>query len=181
MFMELKGSRTEANLMAAVEGESVAYTKYTLYAASARQEGYEQIGAIFDETAKNEKEHAEIWLNYLHGGNLSGTKGNLQDAAGGEYFEWSKMYRDFAQVAKSEGFSEIATKMELIAKIEKSHEERYQKLISNLERGVVFEGSAETVWICRNCGYIYEGKEPPAVCPVCSVPRSYFERKATNY
>jgi rubrerythrin len=181
MDMELKGSKTEANLMAAVEGESVAHTKYLLYGASARQEGYEQIGAIFDETAKNEKEHAEIWLNYLHGGNLSGTKGNLEDAAGGEHFEWSEMYKGFAEEAKAEGFSEIATKMELVAQIEKSHEERYNRLISNLERNVVFAGTEETVWICRNCGYICEGKEPPAVCPVCSVPRSYFERKANNY
>lgn len=179
--MELKGSKTEANLMAAVEGESVAYTKYTLYAASARQEGYEQIGAIFDETAHNEKEHAEIWLGYLHGGNLSGTKGNLQDAAGGEHFEWSEMYKQFAQEAKAEGFLEIASKMEMIAKIEKSHEERYNKLIANLDRDVVFHGTEGTVWICRNCGHIHVGKEAPAACPVCAVPRSYFERKANNY
>lgn len=179
--MEFKGSKTEANLMAAVEGESVAYTKYTLYAASARKEGYEQIGAIFDETAHNEKEHAEIWLQYLHGGNLSGTKGNLQDAAGGEHFEWTEMYKKFAQEAREEGFTEIAARMELIAKIEKSHEERYNKLISNLERDVVFQGNEETVWICRNCGHIHVGKEPPTTCPVCSMPRSYFERKANNY
>ncbi len=179
--MELKGSRTEANLMAAVEGESMAYTKYELYAASARQEGYEQIGAIFDETAHNEKEHAEIWLSYLHGGNLNGTKSNLEDAAGGEHFEWSKMYKEFAEEAKAEGFIEIASRMELVAKIEKSHEERYRKLISNLERNVVFHSGEDTVWICRNCGHIHVGKEPPQVCPVCSVARSYFERKANNY
>ncbi|MDD5953030.1 MAG: rubrerythrin family protein [Oscillospiraceae bacterium] len=179
--MELKGSRTEANLMAAVEGESMAYTKYTLYGASARQEGYEQIGAIFDETAKNEKEHAEIWLSYLHGGDLSGTKGNLQDAAGGEHFEWSEMYKQFAEEAKAEGFLEIASKMEQIAKIEKSHEERYNKLIANLDRGTVFSGTPETVWVCRNCGHVFVGAQPPAACPVCGVARSYFERKATNY
>ena len=179
--MDLKGSKTEGNLMASIEGECLAYTKYQLFAAAARQEGYEQIGAIFDETARNEKEHAEIWLEYVRGGSLSGTKGNLQDAAGTEHFEWAELYRNYAQTAREEGFTDIAARMELVGKIEQAHEERFNKLVSNLDRNVVFQGTDETVWICRNCGHIHVGKEPPAICPVCSKPRSFFERKANNY
>ena len=179
--MELKGSRTEANLMAAYAGESQARTKYNLYAAAARQEGYEQIAAIFDETADNEKEHAEIWLKHLKGGSLGGTAANLQDAAGGEHFEWSEMYREFADVAQQEGFQEIAATMRLVADIERSHELRYRKLISNLNENVVFHCQEETVWICRNCGHIHTATDAPAQCPVCKHPRSYFERKAENY
>lgn len=179
--MELKGSRTEANLMAAIEGESVAHTKYLLYGAVAKQEGYEQIGGIFFETAHNEREHAKLWLRYLHGRNLSNTEENLKDAASGEHFEWTELYRRFAEEARNEGFGEIAAKMELVATIEKGHEKRYNKLIENLQRGVVFEDDEQTVWICRNCGHLHIGKTPPELCPVCAVSRGYFERKSKNY
>ena len=179
--MELKGSRTEANLMAAYVGESQARTKYNLYASAARQEGYEQIAAIFDETAHNEKEHAEIWLKYLKGGNLGATVKNLEDAAGGEHFEWSEMYKEFADVAQQEGFEDIAASMRLIAGIEKQHELRYRKLINNLKENIVFHSGQETLWICRNCGYIHSSKDAPMQCPVCKHPRSFFERKPDNY
>ncbi len=181
MTMELKGSRTEANLMAAYAGESQARTKYNLYAAMARKEGYEQIAAIFDETAANEKEHAKLWLRYLRDGDLGGTSRNLQDAAGGENFEWTEMYKEFAEVADQEGFREIAAVMRLVAEVEKAHEQRYRKLISNLEQDIVFQCGDEIVWLCRNCGYLHTGKQAPEQCPVCRHPRSFFERKAENY
>lgn len=181
MTMELKGSRTEANLMAAYAGESQARTKYNLYAAMARKEGYEQIAAIFDETAANEKEHAKLWLRYLRDGDLGGTSRNLQDAAGGENFEWTEMYKEFAEVADQEGFREIAAVMRLVAEVEKAHEQRYRKLIANLEQDIVFQCGDEIVWLCRNCGYLHTGKQAPEQCPVCRHPRSFFERKPENY
>ena len=179
--MEFKGSRTEANLMAAFAGESQARNKYTFYAAKAKKEGYEQIASIFEETANNEKEHAKLWFKYLKGGAIGATTENLKDAAAGENYEWTEMYKGFAEVAEQEGFTEIANTMRLIAEVEKSHEERYRKLIQNLEKNIVFKADEETVWVCRNCGYIYIGKEAPEVCPACKHPQSYFERKAENY
>ena len=179
--MELKGTRTEANLMAAFAGETQARTKYSTYAAVARKEGYEQIGALFDETAENEKEHAEIWFKYLHGGEVPNTLANLKDAANGEHFEWTDMYATFAKEAKEEGFDRIATLFEMVAAIEREHEARYQKLIENLEGGLVFSREGDTIWKCRNCGHILVGKKVPELCPVCSHPKSYFEIKAENY
>ncbi len=179
--MELKGTRTEANLMAAFAGETQARTKYSTYAAVARKEGYEQIGALFDETAENEKEHAEIWFKYLHGGEVPDTLANLKDAANGEHFEWTDMYATFAKEAKEEGFDRIASLFEMVAAIEREHEERYQKLIANMEGGLVFSREGDTIWKCRNCGHILVGKKAPELCPVCSHPKSYFEIKAENY
>ena len=179
--MELKGTRTEANLMAAFAGETQARTKYSTYAAVARKEGYEQIGALFDETAENEKEHAEIWFKYLHGGEVPNTLANLKDAANGEHFEWTDMYATFAKEAKKEGFDRIATLFEMVAAIEREHEARYQKLIENMEGGLVFSREGDTIWKCRNCGHILVGKKAPELCPVCSHPKSYFEIKAENY
>lgn len=179
--MELKGSRTEANLLAAYAGESQARTKYNLYAGAARKEGYEQIAAIFDETADNEKEHAKLWLKYLNGGSLGATISNLEDAAGGEHFEWSEMYKEFAEVAEKEGFREIAATMHLVAGVEKEHELRYRKLISNLKEDAVFHCGQETLWVCRNCGYVHSSKDAPMQCPACKHPRSFFQRKAENY
>lgn len=179
--MELKGTRTEANLMAAFAGETQARTKYSTYAAVARKEGYEQIGALFDETAENEKEHAEIWFKYLHGGEVPNTLANLKDAANGEHFEWTDMYATFAKEAKEEGFDRIATLFEMVAAIEREHEARYQKLIENMEGGLVFSREGDTIWKCRNCGHILVGKKVPELCPVCSHPKSYFEIKAENY
>ena len=148
--MEFKGSKTEANLMAAFAGESQARNKYTFYASQAKKEGYEQIAAIFEETAHNEKEHAELWFKYLHGGSIGTTLANLEDGASGEHYEWSEMYKEFSETAKQEGFTEIATVMKLVGDIEKSHEERYRKLIQNLEQDIVFKCNDETVWVCRN-------------------------------
>lgn len=179
--MELKGTRTEANLMAAFAGETQARTKYSTYAAVARKEGYEQIGALFDETAENEKEHAEIWFKYLHGGEVPDTLANLKDAANGEHFEWTDMYATFAKEAKEEGFDRIASLFEMVAAIEREHEARYQKLIANMEGGLVFSREGDTIWKCRNCGHILVGKKAPELCPVCSHPKSYFEIKAENY
>ena len=179
--MELKGTRTEANLMAAFAGETQARTKYSTYAAVARKEGYEQIGALFDETAENEKEHAEIWFKYLHGGEVPNTLANLKDAANGEHFEWTDMYATFAKEAKEEGFDRIATLFEMVAAIEREHEARYQKLIENMEGGLVFSREGDAIWKCRNCGHILVGKKAPELCPVCSHPKSYFEIKAENY
>lgn len=179
--MELKGSKTEANLMAAFAGESQARNKYTYYASQAKKDGYQQIAAIFEETAANEKEHAKLWFKYLHGGAVPATDVNLEDAAAGENYEWTEMYKEFADVAREEGFTEIATVMDLVAKVEKSHEERYRKLIKNLKEDIVFKAGEETVWVCRNCGYIHVGKEAPALCPACKHPQAYFERKAENY
>ena len=179
--MELNGTRTEANLMTAFAGETQARTKYSTYAAVARKEGYEQIGALFDETAENEKEHAEIWFKYLHGGEIPNTLANLKDAANGEHFEWTDMYATFAKEAKEEGFDRIASLFEMVASIEREHEARYQKLIENMEGGLVFSREGDAIWKCRNCGHILVGKKAPELCPVCSHPKSYFEIKAENY
>lgn len=179
--MELKGSRTEKNLQAAFAGESQARNKYTYYASKAKKEGYEQIAAIFEETAGNEKEHAEIWFKYLHGGEVPTTEVNLADAAAGENYEWTEMYEEFARVAKEEGFLEIAAKFALVGKIEKEHEQRYLKLLENVKGGKVFIAEDVVVWKCRNCGHIHIGKEAPEICPVCNHKKSYFELQAKNY
>ena len=179
--MELKGSRTEANLMAAFAGESQARNKYTYYASKARKDGYEQIAAIFEETANNEKEHAKMWFKELHGGDIPTTAENLLDAAEGENYEWTDMYAEFAKVAHEEGFERIAYLFEGVAAIEKEHEERYRKLLKNVEDKLVFSKDGEAIWICRNCGHVVVGKEAPAVCPVCAHPQSFFELKKENY
>ena len=179
--MELKESKTYKNLMTAFAGESQARNKYTYYASQARKDGYEQIAAIFEETANNEKEHAKMWFKELHDGKIPSTLENLNDAANGENYEWTDMYDNFAKVAREEGFTRIALLFEGVAKIEKEHEERYRKLIANIEDGLVFSKDGDTIWKCRNCGHIVIGKKAPAVCPVCSHPQSYFEVKAENY
>ncbi len=179
--MELKGSKTEANLLAAFAGESQARNKYTYYASKAKKDGYEQIAAIFEETAANEKEHAKMWFKILHGGDIPGTMENLEDAAAGENYEWTDMYAEFAKTAKEEGFDHIAYLFEEVAKIEKEHEERYRKLIGNIEEGIVFSRDGDKIWKCRNCGHIHIGKQAPEVCPVCAHPKSFFELKAENY
>ena len=179
--MELKGSRTEANLMAAFAGESQARNKYDYYASQAKKDGYVQIAAIFEETAKNEKEHAKMWFKLLHGGKVPTTTANLKDAADGENFEWTDMYRKFAEEARAEGFEDIARQFEGVAAIEKEHEERYRKLLSNIEGGLVFSREGDMIWQCSNCGHIHIGKEAPEVCPVCNHPQSYFQIKAENY
>lgn len=179
--MELKGSRTEKNLQAAFAGEAQAFTKYSYYASRAKKDGYEQIAAYFTETAGNEKEHAKIWFKLLHGGAVPATDENLKDAAAGENYEWTEMYREFADVAEEEGFTDIAFTMRKIADIEKSHEERYRALLAHVENGTAFRAAPDTVWVCRNCGYIYAGPDAPEKCPVCAHPQSYFERRAVNY
>jgi len=179
--MELKGSRTEANLMAAFAGESQARNKYTYYASKAKKEGYEQIAAIFTETADNEKEHAKMWFKLLHDGSVPDTMTNLKDAAAGENYEWTDMYAEFAKVAKEEGFDRIAYLFEAVGKIEKEHEERYNKLLKNIEEGKVFECGEIKIWKCRNCGHIHVGLKAPEMCPVCDHPKAYFELKAENY
>lgn len=178
--MDLKGTRTEGNLLAAFIGESQATNKYTYYASKAKKEGYTQIAALFEETAHNEREHAKIWFKLLHAG-IGETKENLQDAAAGENYEWTDMYKNFAKEAKEEGFDPIAFLFEEVAKIEKEHEERYLKLFQNLESGKVFHKEEKVQWICRNCGHIHEGADAPKVCPVCAHPQAYFEVRATNY
>ena len=179
--MELKGSQTEKNLMAAFSGESEARNKYTYFASKAKKEGYEQIAAIFEETAQNEKEHAKIWFKLLNGGEVPSTLENLNAAAAGENYEWTDMYDSFAKTAKEEGFDHIAYLFEAVGKIEREHEARYKKLIENLQDGLVFSRDGDKIWKCRNCGHIVIGKEAPAVCPVCNHPQSYFEIKAENY
>ncbi len=179
--MDLKGSRTEKNLMAAFAGESEARNKYTYYASKARKDGYEQIAAIFEETANNEKEHAKMWFKELNGGSIPDTIQNLQDAANGENYEWTDMYAGFAETAREEGFDRIADLFTKVAAIEKSHEERYLKLLNNINDKLVFSKDGECIWVCRNCGHIVIGKEAPEVCPVCNHPQSYFELKAENY
>ena len=179
--MELKGSQTEKNLMTAFAGESQARNKYTYYASQAKKDGYEQIAAIFEETAANEKEHAKMWFKELHGGAVPSTLENLKDAANGENYEWTEMYEEFARVAKEEGFNQIAFLFEQVGQIEKHHEERYLKLIDNIDNNLVFEKGEEKVWICRNCGHVYVGKKALEVCPVCKHPKSYMELKAENY
>lgn len=181
MAKELKGTKTEANLMAAFAGESQARVKYGYYASQARKDGYEQIADIFQLTSDNEKEHAKIWFKLLHGGKMPETLINLEDAADGENYEWTDMYAGFAETAYAEGFNEIAKKFEMVAAVEKEHEERYRKLISNIKEGLVFSRQGETVWICANCGHIVIGKKAPEVCPVCDHPQAFFEIKAENY
>lgn len=178
---DLKGTKTEANLMAAFAGESQARNKYTYYASKAKKDGYEQIAELFTETANNEKEHAKIWFKLLHDGNVPDTVANLKDAAEGENYEWTDMYKNFAEDAKAEGFDHIAYLFEQVAAIEKEHEERYRKLLANIEGGVVFSRDGDMVWICRNCGHIHVGKTAPEVCPVCAHPKAYFELRAKNY
>lgn len=177
--MELKNSKTEANLMAAYSGESQARNKYTYYAGVAKSEGYEQIAAIFQETADNEKEHAEIWFKLL--GGIGDTKANLLAGVAGENYEWTEMYDRFAKEADAEGFTEIAAKFRMVAAIEKTHEERYQALIDNVDSGKVFSKDGEVLWQCRNCGHEYYGKAAPAICPVCEHLQSYFQVKPENY
>ena len=179
--MELKGTKTEANLMAAFAGESQARNKYTYFASKAKKEGYEQIAAIFEETANNEKEHAKMWFKLLNGGAVGTTSENLKAAAEGENYEWTDMYATFAKEAKEEGFDHIAYLFSEVAKIEKEHEERYMKLLGNVNDDLVFKKGEEIVWICRNCGHVYTGKEAPKVCPVCAHPQSYFEERKENY
>ena len=179
--MELKGSKTEQNLMTAFSGESQARNKYTYYASKAKKDGYEQIAAIFEETANNEKEHAKMWFKELHGGEVPETLANLLDAAAGENYEWTDMYANFAKEAKEEGFDRIARLFESVAKIEKEHEERYRKLVENIKTDRVFKKEESVVWVCRNCGHVHVGKVAPKVCPVCNHPESYFEMKSENY
>ena len=179
--MELKGSKTEQNLMAAFAGESEARNKYTYYASKAKKDGYEQIAAIFEETANNEKEHAKLWFKLLHDGEVPSTEVNLADAANGENYEWTDMYDRMAKEAKEEGFDKIAYLFSAVGKIEKEHEERYKKLLKNITDEVVFSSDDDKIWICRNCGHIVIGKKAPEVCPVCNHPKSFFERKADNY
>ena len=178
--MELKGSKTEANLQAAFAGESMATNKYTYFASKAKKDGYQQIAAIFEETAANEREHAKMWYKLINGG-IDSTLENLGHAAEGENYEWTDMYSEFAKVAREEGFEQIAALFEGVAAIEKEHEERYRRLITNSEQGVVFSKDGDTIWQCRNCGHICIGKEAPEVCPVCAHPQSYFQVKAENY
>lgn len=179
--MELKGSKTEQNLREAFAGETQARSKYTYYASKAKKEGYEQLAAIFLETADNEKEHAKIWFKLLHGGEIPSTEENLKDAAAGENFEWTDMYARMAKEAKEEGFNHIAFLFEEVGKIEKEHEERYRKLLDNVENELVFSKDGDRIWKCRNCGHIVIGKKAPEVCPVCNHPQAYFEIKAENY
>lgn len=179
--MELKGSKTEKNLMDAFAGESQARNKYTYFASKAKKEGYEQIAAIFQETADNEKEHAKLWFKLLCGGDIPTTAQNLADAAAGENFEWTDMYDRMAKEAKEEGFDHIAFLFEEVGKIEKEHEARYKKLLENVQDGKVFEAGEIKIWKCRNCGHIVVGTKAPAVCSVCAHPQAYFEIKAENY
>lgn len=179
---ELKGTRTEKNLWDAFAGESKARNKYTYYASKAKKEGYEQIADLFTETANNEKEHAKIWFKLLQeGGEIADTATNLKDAADGENYEWTDMYANFAKVAREEGFSKIAFLFEEVAKIEKAHEERYLKLLANVEGGLVFSKDGDAIWQCINCGHIVVGKQAPKVCPVCAHPQAYFQVEAKNY
>lgn len=177
----LKGSKTEKNLQEAFAGESMARNKYTYFARQAEKDGYQQIAAIFAETAANEQEHAKLWYKYLNGGGMSGTAANLADAAAGEHFEHSQMYVEMAKTAREEGFEEIARKFEMVGAIEKTHEERYRKLLDNIEDGIVFSRDGDRIWVCRKCGHIHVGKSAPKVCPVCSHAQSYFELEAHNY
>ncbi|MBC5787130.1 MULTISPECIES: rubrerythrin [Clostridiaceae] len=178
---ELKGSKTEANLWTAFAGESQARNKYTYYASKAKKDGYVQIATLFEETANNEKEHAKIWFKLLHDGAIPDTETNLADAAAGENYEWTDMYAKFAEEAEQEGFSKIAYLFREVAKIEKEHEERYRKLLSNIEEGIVFSRDGDMVWQCSNCGHIHIGKQAPEVCPVCAHPKAYFQLVSKNY
>ena len=178
---DLKGTKTEANLMTAFAGESQARNKYTYYASKAKKEGYEQIAAIFEETAGNEKEHAKMWFKLLCGGEIPDTITNLTDAANGENYEWTEMYEEFSKVAKEEGFDDIARLFSAVGAIEKEHEARYRKLLDNIKEERVFKKEESMVWVCRNCGHVHVGKTAPKVCPTCNHPQSYFELKNTNY
>ncbi len=178
---DLKGTRTEANLMAAFAGESQARNKYTYFASKAKKDGYVQIAAIFEETANNEKEHAKMWYKLLKGGSIGSTIDNLKEAAEGENFEWTDMYATFAKEAREEGFDDIADLFEGVAAIEKEHEERYRKLLANIEGGLVFSRDNDMIWQCSNCGHICVGQKAPEVCPVCAHPQAYFQIKAENY
>ncbi|MBQ8703680.1 MAG: rubrerythrin family protein [Bacteroidales bacterium] len=178
---ELKGTKTEKNLMEAFAGESMARNKYTYYASKAKKDGYVQISNIFEETAKNEKEHAELWFKYLHGGSVPTTTDNLKDAADGENQEWTDMYARMAREAREEGFTEIAAKFEMVGAIEREHEERYRRLLKNIEDGLVFSREGDMIWQCSNCGHIVVGKKAPQVCPVCNHEQAYFQLKPENY
>ena len=178
---DIKGTQTEKNLQAAFAGESQAHTKYLYYASRAKKDGYVQMSSIFEETAKNEKEHAKIWFKLLHGGSVPKTTENLADAAAGENYEWTDMYAEFERTAREEGFPEIAEKFKMVGAIEKEHEERYRKLLKNIEDKVVFSKEGDAVWQCSNCGHIVVGKQAPEVCPVCDHPQSYFQVRAENY
>lgn len=177
---ELKGTRTEANLQTAFAGESMARNKYTFFASKAKKDGYVQIAKIFEETAANEKEHAKIWFKLLHDG-IGDTAANLEDAAAGENYEWTDMYATFAKEAREEGFDHIADLFEMVGAIEKEHEERYRRLLKNVEDKLVFSRDGDCVWQCSNCGHIVVGRQAPEVCPVCAHPKAYFELKANNY
>lgn len=177
--MELKGSQTEKNLMQAFSGESQARNKYDFYASQAKKEGFEQISALFSATALNEKEHAKIWFKEFHG--IADTYANLLDAAAGEHYEWTDMYNNFAEVAKEEGFADLAAKFRLVANVEKEHEERYRALAKNIAQSAVFQKEMEEIWVCRNCGHVHKGKKAPELCPVCAHPKAYFELKQDNF
>ena len=179
--LKLAGTKTEKNLLEAFAGESMARNKYTYFASKARKEGYEQIAALFEATAANEKEHAKMWFKYLEGGAVKATTENLKAAAEGENFEWTDMYDRRAKEAEEEGFIEIAARMRAVGAVEKHHEERYRKLLQNIEEGIVFSREGDSVWICRNCGHVVVGKKAPELCPVCEHPQSYFELEAKNY
>ena len=179
--MNLKGSKTERNLQEAFAGESMARNKYTYYASKAKKDGYVQISKIFEETAANEKEHAEIWFKYLHDGKVPGTELNLLDAAEGENQEWTDMYARMAAEAREEGFDEIADKFEMVGAIEREHEARYRKLLANIQGGIVFSRDGDAIWQCSNCGHVVIGPKAPDVCPVCDHPQAYFQLKSENY
>lgn len=176
----IKGTKTEENLKAAFAGESQAHTKYLYFASKAKKEGYEQLAAIFEETARNEKEHAKVWYKFLHGGDIPTTTDNIKEAADGENYEWTDMYVNMAKVAMEEGFPEIAVKFRAVGAVEKHHEERYRKMLKNIEDEIVFSRDGSCVWQCRNCGHIVVGKKAPAVCPVCDHPQSYFQIEPDN-
>ncbi len=178
---ELKGTKTEANLLDAFAGESQANTKYTYYASQAKKDGYNQINEIFLETARNENMHAKQWFKYLHDGGIPDTATNLKDAAAGENYEWTDMYKRMAEEADEEGFSQIAAKFRAVGAIEKVHEERYLKLLESVENNTVFAKEEEVTWVCHECGHVVVGKNPPKVCPVCAHPQSYFAMQANNY
>lgn len=180
-YDKLKGTQTEKNLMEAFAGESQARNKYTYFASKAKKDGYEQIAAIFEETANNEKEHAKLWFKYLNNGDVPSTEENLKSAAEGENYEWTDMYDGFAKTAEEEGFAELAAKFRMVAAIEKHHEERYRQLLKNVNDEVVFSKDEDKIWICRNCGHVVIGKTAPGICPVCNHPQSFFEVKAENY
>lgn len=178
---ELKGTKTEKNLMEAFAGESQARNKYSYFASKAKKDGFEQIAEIFTKTADNEKEHAKLWFKYLEGGAIKSTRENLKAAAEGENYEWTDMYARMAQEAEEEGFLEIAEKFRGVAAVEKEHEERYRKLLNNIEQALVFSRDGDAIWVCRNCGHVVVGKQAPELCPVCNHPQAYFELKAENY